>query len=66
LIYQIETNIDNQKLSLILLLTEKQKYLAELFSLGWPSVENRKKVQQTQISWIQILGSTKLQKGEKH
>ncbi len=33
-IYQIETNTDNQKLSYILLLTEKQKYLNELFNLG--------------------------------
>lgn len=33
-IYQIETNIDSQKISYILLLTEKQKYLAQLFNLG--------------------------------
>jgi len=33
-IYQIETNIDSQKISHILLLTEKQKYLAQLFNIG--------------------------------
>lgn len=33
-IYQIDINIDNQKISHILLLTQKQKYLAKLFNLG--------------------------------
>ena len=33
-IYQIETNIDNQNIKHIILLTEKQKYLAELFDFG--------------------------------
>jgi len=33
-IYQIETKIDNQNIKHILLLTEKQKYLAELFGFG--------------------------------
>lgn len=33
-IYQIDTNIDNQNIKHILLLTEKQKYLAEIFEFG--------------------------------
>ena len=33
-IYQIELELDNQKIKHILLLTEKQKYLAELFNFG--------------------------------
>lgn len=33
-IYQIETSINNQKIKHVLLLTEKQKYLATLFEFG--------------------------------
>ncbi len=33
-IYQIESKLENQNIKHILLLTEKQEYLAELFNFG--------------------------------
>ena len=43
-IYQVKANTQNREVSHILLITDEQKNLAQIFSFGWPSVE---------VRWIQ-------------
>ena len=46
-IYQVKANTQNREVSHILLITDEQKNLAQIFSFGWPSVEVRKEYLQT-------------------
>jgi len=41
-IYQVKANTQNREVSHILLITDEQKNLAQIFSFGWPSVEVRR------------------------
>jgi len=43
-IYQVKANTQNREVSHILLITDEQKNLAQIFSFGWPSVEVRKNI----------------------